>query len=213
MAIDLAQQRSRTISIISKYTSYYKYSNKDEQIIISSSLLNIIWNNWCKFWRNYWIANIGGGIYFDKSIIMGIFPNYDTPQLCAYLSHLQSIPVKRYTPGSRLNHFSEPTWGDYNKIINIASNLSTITSLGAQMTYLLGLLPSYKAELIEFQIIRNSFIHLNNNSIKQLEQLRQFYIFQSSSDILDILNAKRIGNSKVCFQSINDNLMGLLRNL
>lgn len=81
------------------------------------------------------------------------------------------------------------------------------------MTYLLGLLPSYKDELIEFQIIRNSFIHLNNNSIKQLEQLRQFYIFQSSSDILDILNAKRIGNSKVCFQSINDNLMGLLRNL
>ena len=70
MAIDLAQQRSRTISIISKYTSYYKYSNKDEQIIISSSLLNIIWNNWCKFWRNYWIANIGGGIYFDKLLVV-----------------------------------------------------------------------------------------------------------------------------------------------
>lgn len=214
MFIDLARQRVRTISIITKYYSYYNYSNKAEQFIISSSLLNILWNNWCHFWRCYWIFNISGGIYFDKSRFGGIYPSLNSNQACAYAAHLRySQPVRTYHYGDTIDFYKEPTWGDYDKIINIASNLQTHQQLFSRMDYILNLLPFYMNELKDFQHIRNAFIHLNYNTIKDLESLKSVYIFPNNCDILNILNVKRIGNATPCFRAIKDSMIGLLINL
>lgn len=212
--MDLAKQRARTISIISKYYSCYNYSNRTEQIIVSSSLLNIIWNNWCQFWRNYWIFNVQGGIYLDKTKFCGIYPTLTFNQACAYAAHLKtSRPDSRYRFGDAIPHYQEPTWGDYDKIINIATNLLSFPQITNRMNYIIGLLPTYMDELKDFQTIRNAFIHLNYGAIKNLEGLKASYIFPNNLGILDILNVRRIGNTAPCFRSITNNMLGLLQNL
>lgn len=212
--MDLVKQRTRTITIIAKYYSCYKYSNKTEKIIVSSSLLNIIWNNWCQFWRNYWIFNICGGIYLDKIRYIGIYPSLSPNQACAYAAHLRSCsPIRSYNYGDYIQHYQEPTWGDYDRIVNIATNLSNHPQLSSRMNYIISILPAYMNELKDFQKIRNSFVHLNYGAIKDLENIKSNYIFSCNSDILDILNARRIGNTSPCFLSMTDNMIGLLKNL
>lgn len=215
MDIDLAKQRSRTIATISKYYARYHYSDKTEQLIISSSLLNIIWNTWCLFWKNYWICHIRGGIYFDKQKVIGIHSQLGYNQACAYASSLRgNRPNQNYTIGDSIPHYKEPTWGDYKIIENIATNISSrYPMLSIRMHYILGILPVYKDELNDFQTIRNSFIHLNHGSIKSLENLRPFYIFPENENILNILNVSRIGDTQPCFPSLTDNMIGFLKNL
>ena len=110
-------------------------------------------------------------------------------------------------------YHKEPTWGDYDKIINIASNLSSNTALTIRMHYILALLPSYQDEIKDFQIIRNAFIHLNDGAIKELESLRNLYVFSTHSNVVNILNATRIGNTSPCFKSMTDNMIGVLNNI
>ena len=212
--MDIAKLRARTIAVISKYTSYYVYSNPDEQLFVSSGLLNVIWNNWCQFWRNYWIFTIQGGIYLDKTLFAGIYPAMTRIQACAYAAHLKCTPPKRsYNLGETIDFYKEPTWGDYDVIVNIAANLSGMPALSARMNYLIALLPTYQNELKEFQRIRNAFIHLNEGAVKDLETLRPLYIFGSDNNIVNILNATRVGHTSPCFKAMTDNMLGVLCNL
>lgn len=207
--IDLAKKRSRLLIIIEKYKGLYRYSTKEEQFLISSSLLNFIWNSWSSFWRDYWIVYTTGGIDIAKKIVVGIHPDLDCSQACAYVNQYARIRY-RYSYGDRITHFSEPTWGDTSIITNIASGL---VSNIPQMSYLISLIPIYKNELDDFQKIRNSFIHLNKNAIKQLDMMRPNYIFAPNQSILDILNTKRLGKTNICFYSMLDTMSGLLINL
>lgn len=213
--MDLAKQRARTVAIISKYCDAYKYSNRTEQLIISSSLLNLIWNNWNLFWRNYWIFMTLGGVYLDKSKFVGVEPTLSQNQASAYAAHFRSnTPIRGYNIGDSIPSHKEPTWGCYETIVNIATGfLNCHPSLSARLSYLIGLLPLYKDEIKDFQTIRNSFIHLGPDKIKDIENLLPRYIRTPNSVTLDILNFKRIGNSTPCFKSMTENMVGLLNNL
>ncbi len=167
------------------------------------------------FWRNYWFFTIQGGVlYLDKTFFSGIYPAITMVQACAYAAHFRCIPPKRnYRLGDSVDFHKEPTWGDYDVIVNIATNLSYVPILSTRMNYLIALLPTYQNELKEFQKIRNAFIHLSEGAVKDLETLRPSYIFGYSNEVVNILNATRIGNISPCFKSMTDNMLGVLYNL
>lgn len=209
--INLKKKRDRLLDIIDKNKDLYSHSNKKEQLIISSSLLNIIWNSWSDFWRNYWIVYITGGLSISESKIIGLHPEFDSCQACAFVNQFKRHPIiTRYRHADTIPYYGEPNWGDPTTIINIASGLiSQITDCN----YLVSFISIYKIELEEFQKIRNTFIHLNKNTIKQLQNMQCNFIFTADQSIIDILDAKRIGNSNICFYSMLDNMSGLLNNL
>lgn len=208
--IDLAKKRRRLLTIINKYKTLYQYSTKEEQLLISSSLSNFIWNSWSTFWRNYWIVYIRGGIDLSKQKVTGLHPELNISQACAFANQYKnSYNRSKYRYADTICPYNEPNWGDSSLITNIASEFLNIQSMG----YLVSLIAEYKNELDDFQKIRNSFIHINNNSINQLQLLKPHYIFTSRQPIIDILNAKRFGTTKICFYSVLDSMSGLLGNL
>lgn len=206
--IDLSKRRYRTICVIEKYRQLYRYSSKEEQLLVSSSVLNFIWNAWSMFWRAYWNVYIAGGYDLTRARVGGVFPRYTIPQSCAYAKSLAR--GGSYTIGSTIQHYQEPTWGDPKLIINVASGLLPHIP---SMNYLISFITSYKTELEELQKIRNAYIHINNESVNSLRSLEPLYIFRHDQKLLDILETKRIGSSKICFDSLVDNMVGCLENL
>ena len=164
----LSHKRDRFIDVIVNYSPLYSYSNDREQLTLSAGVLNFIWNQWNNFWRDYWIAHVSGGFDFGNNPIPPIYHNYTDRQSCHYL--LYACGKKNsHVLGSSINgSHQEATWGDPDIITNIAT---TMLPSHGNMSLLLGLLGHYKVFIQHFQKIRNSFIHLNNEKVFQLNSL------------------------------------------
>ena len=83
--IDLSKKRIRYLEISRNYSDLYQYTNDKEQYVISSGVLNFIWNSWNNFWRDYWVCHVSGGIDFQKNPVLGIYPGYNDKQCCHFL--------------------------------------------------------------------------------------------------------------------------------
>lgn len=208
--IDLSKKRVRYLEICRNYSDLYQYTNDKEQHVISSGVLNFIWNSWNNFWRDYWICHVVGGIDFQKNPVLGIYPEYNDKQSCHFLL---------YKLGKRRNHnfgdsitgsYQEATWGDPQVIQKIAFKLIPNYP---QMTTLLGILSSYQTEIEHFQKIRNAFIHLNRDNVKGLKRLTGYYIFSASLRLIDILESQSSTSGTRCFDHLNENMKGLLLNM
>jgi len=208
--VDLSKKRIRYIEICRNYVELYQFSNAKEQQVISSGILNFIWNSWNHFWREYWICHISGGLDFNRNRIPGIFPHYNEKQCCHYL--LYKLGKKRVHNNGDciIGSFQEATWGDPNIIQRIAFELIPAYP---KMSNLLSILSSYQKEIEHFQKIRNSFIHLNNDNINGLNSISGYYIFNTSQSLIDILDSKSIINNSKCFDHLNENMKGLLLNI
>jgi hypothetical protein len=208
--IDLSKKRVRYIEICNNYSDLYKYTTDKERNVISSGVLNFIWNSWNNFWRDYWICHVSGGIDFKKNQICGIYPKYSDKQSCHFLL---------YKLGKRRNHnigdsisgsYQEATWGDPQVIQKIAFELINDYPT---MTTLLGLLSSYQNEIEHFQKIRNAFIHLNKDNVNGLNTLTGYYIFSTSQRLIDILESQSSASGTRCFDHLNESMKGLLLNI
>jgi hypothetical protein len=208
--IDLSKKRARYLKICTKYSRLYQYVNESEQYVISSGVLNFIWNSWNVFWRDYWICHVSGGIDFHKNPINGIYPRYNEKQCCHFLL---------YKLGKRNNHnygdsitasYQEATWGDPLVIQKIAFEL---IPNHPQMTTLLGILSIYQTEIEHFQKIRNTFIHLNKDNINGLNSLSGYYVFSATQRLIDILESRSTSSGTRCFDHLNQNMTGLLLNI
>lgn len=208
----LNKKKKRFLQSLDKYESIYKFNNKEEYLIISNGILNFIWNVWCNFWRDYWLSHINGGYYFDHSKLNKL-KRYNDKQAIHYLCHLAG-KFSSHSPGQSIigNHL-EITWGDYNKIEDIALKLLVIDPSLTHLNYLLGIIPNYKIEINHFQQIRNSFIHLNNENIKKLDIIKPYYIFNNNQDAIEILESNHLNSGDICFFHLTNHLRGLVMNL
>jgi hypothetical protein len=208
--VDLRKKRVRHIEICYKYSKLYSHSNQREQQVVSSGVLNYIWNSWNTFWRDYLICHISGGYNLKHRKIDGIYPEYNDYQSCHFLLYKLG-KRKRHNYGEAITgSFQEATWGDPKTIEDLAYHL---ISDYPEMTNLLGVLSSYQNEIKHFQQIRNTFIHLNRNNILSLNSIRGYYIFANQQKLIDILDSQSITTKIKCFDHLNENMKGLLLTL
>ncbi|OOG77545.1 hypothetical protein [Flavobacterium sp. A45] len=207
---DLAYRRERFCDVIEDYSILYTYSNDKEQLALSAGVLNFIWNHWNNFWRDYWLAHVSGGYDFNGNRITPIFNNYNDKQSCHYLLYACGKKSNHNNGSSIVGVHQEATWGDPNIISNIATKMLPYHN---QMTYVLGLLSQYQTFILHFQRIRNSFIHLNNENIYNLNSLTGHYIFNDNHRLIDILETTEISTSTRCFDNLVNNMTGLIQNL
>lgn len=207
---DLSRKRKRFEEVANNYSNLHIYSNTKEQLIISSGVLNFIWNHWNIFWRHYWIAHVSGGQNIDGSYIPPIHPNYSDKQCCHYLLYCCGKRSIHKYGDSIVGGHQEATWGDPKIITDLASHFSGIHT---HTTTILGLLNHYKLFIEHFQLIRNSFIHLNNENIYNLNKIVGYYIFNPSHRLIDILDTTEISSSSKCFVNLVDNMKGMIINL
>ena len=207
---NLANKRARILSVMEKYSGYYQYNNSEEKVLITSGVLNFIWNQWNNFWRDYWLAHVTGGIDLDKSIINPIFPNYTDKQGCHYLLFACG-KRNNHTPGASIaGNYQEVSWGDPRKMTNI---LSTISNHHGHLNFIQSLIGIYQTKIEHFQRIRNSFIHLNNENIYHLNSISGYYSFEPNQKIIDILESKDLSNSIRCYDSLINSMLGMIKNL
>lgn len=208
--VDLSKKRSRYLEICKNYSELFQYSNDKEQHVITSGVLNFIWNSWNNFWRDYWICHVSGGLDFQRNTITGIYPGYNDLQCCHYLLYKLGRKRNHNLGDSITGTHQEATWGDPDKIQKIAFELIPTYP---HMTTLLGVLSSYQTEIEHFQKIRNTFIHLNKKNIIDLNSLTGYYIFSSSQRLIDILQSQSTSSGSRCFDHLNEHMKGFLINI
>lgn len=209
---DLKTRKKRLLEILDKYENLYKHSTAEEYLVNSNGILNFIWNNWNNWWRDYWLAHINGGYYIDSTLLTKKF-NYNDKQALHLLCHF-SGKFKNHNHGDAIvGTHQEVTWGDYDKIEIIALKLYSRYPHLSNLNYLLSLIGTYKTEIKHFQLIRNSFIHLNNESIYKLNSIKSYYIFNPNQNLIEILESKHITSNKKCINHLIGNMKGLIINL
>ena len=207
---NLSHKRERFYSVVNNYSTLYSYTNQKEQLTLSAGVLNFIWNHWNNFWREFWIAHVSGGLDFNGNPITPIYINYNDKQSCHYLLYACGKRNNHVVGSSIIGVHQEATWGDPNVISNIATK---IIPHHPYMNYVLGLLGHYQTTIEHFQKIRNSFIHLNNENIYNLNSLTGYYRFNPNQGLIDILETTDIASSNRCFDNLIDNMSGLIQNL
>lgn len=207
---DLSHKRERFYSVSNNYSLLYNYTNQREQLTISAGVLNFVWNHWNNFWREFWLAHVSGGTDFNGDPITPIYPNYTDKQSCHFLLYACGKRRNHNTSDTIIGVFQEATWGDPDIITNIAT---TLIPNHTYMSYVLALLSHYNTILQHFQRIRNSFIHLNNENVYQLNSLTGYYTFAPNQRLIDILETINISTSNRCFDTLIDNMNGMLSNL
>lgn len=208
---DLSHKRERFYSLADDYSALYSYSNKQQQLTVSAGILNFIWNGWNNFWREYWLTHVCGGLDFSKNPITPIHVNYRDKEACHFLLFACGKRNRHNLNDSILGSHQEATWGDPKIIADIATHLMPYHN--TNMSYLLGVLGIYQTSLEHFQKIRNSFIHLNNENINNLNSISGHYSFNSNQKLIDILDSTNINTSTQCFANLVDNMRGMLQNL
>ncbi len=210
MMVDLRKKRIRFIEVCRNYSELYNYSNHKEQMIASSGILNIIWNSWNNFWRDFWISHVSGGFDFRKNRVNGIFPKYNDRQCCHYLLFQLGRRKSHSYGDSIIGSFQEATWGDPQVIQKIAFQL---ISHYPQMSNLLGVLSIYQRDIEHFQKIRNTLIHLNKDNVDGLSLISGYYTFTPEQRVIDILESSSISSGARCFEHLNENMKGFLLNM
>lgn len=207
---NLSHRRERFYSITTDYSALYSYSNRQEQLTLSAGILNFIWNGWNNFWREFWLTHICGGYDLVQNPINPIYPDYRDKEACHYLLFACG-KRRRHNPNDAIAGVHlEATWGDPRIIADVATHLLPIHP---NMAYLLGILGTYQTTIEHFQKIRNTFIHLNNENVYNLNFIAGHYSFSADQNLIDILESTNIASSTKCFDNLIDNMNGMLQNL
>ncbi|MDR6733477.1 hypothetical protein J2X77_000318 [Sphingobacterium sp. 2149] len=206
----LRDKRNRLVNLISKYELNYKKTTQEEYLVTASGVINVIWNNWNNYWREFMLSHINGGFYIDNTRLVKQFPYNDNVAIC-YLCYLHKNTVHRHTPSHTLSgSHLELTWGDIDKIEDMLFKLLNQFPVNRHLNYVLSLVGSYKTEIKHFQKIRNGFIHLNNSKILDFQNLRSHYLFSSSHKPIDIIESIHMGSNDRCMNHLLNNMRGFL---
>ena len=202
---------------------YKNYSNR-ETLIYSSGLINLIWNRWNSFWRNYWIANVIGGIGLDKKKLLPLklYADYSNLQVLCLMKDISNSTgsIKHKYGNSLKGGHEEITWGDAKKITNICSNLikhSSDFGLSTmqidKLDLIISLLSTYKIYLDHCQQIRNTYMHLNEINIRDvLIPISSHYAFSGlKNNIINILGATHISDKTPCLVNISQHMTAMIQ--
>lgn len=209
---DLRNRKKRVLEVLDKYENLYSFSNLEEYLVNSNGVLNFIWNNWNNWWRDYWLAHINGGYAINSTKLNKMF-QYNDKQSLHYLCHLTGKFRRHNFGDSIIGTHQELTWGDYDRIEQIALELYSRHPHLTHLNYLLSLIGTYQTEIKHFQLIRNSFIHLNNESVNKLNSIKAYYVFGSDQKLIQILESNHINSNRKCINHLVDNMRGLIINI
>ena len=225
--MNLAKKRIKFLNSFSKSIVIYNYNsskNQKERLANSLAASNIIWNYWNNFWRYFWITHVKGGRYFDNSYIIPITYNGRTLKKYKELesTHYLLSKIRKFNhnfkgcfPNQQNERF---TWGAYGSLEKMADalyrdNLNQLNS-HSHLKSFLNTLGNYKNQIEDFQIIRNSLIHLNQETISSLKNLiNTKYIIGNQMKLIDVLEMTEIYSQMKCFNYLTDNMIGFILNL
>lgn len=225
--MNLEKKRIKFLNSFSKSVVIYNYDsskNQKERLANSLATLNIIWNYWNNFWRYFWITHVRGGRYFNNIQIKPITYNgrtlkkYNELQSTHYLLSKIKNNRHQYKESFHYQRYENFTWGAYKSLEKMAyalyeDNFNQLNSHSHLLSFL-NILGNYKNQIEDFQIIRNSLIHLNQETISSLKNLiNTKYIIGNQMKLIDVLEMTEINSQMKCFNYLTDNMRGLILNL
>ena len=203
--IRLYKRRARFTQSAEIAYLFYRAS-KNKNIVVTSGTLNYIWNLWNSFWRYYFMAYAIGGIDCGKKKIKGFKSTFRQNEIACFY---QCIKNKgKYTLGKSIKYYYEITWGDPNVICALLSS-SQVNIPTAN--YVLGLIGTYRDDILDFQKIRNSFIHMNTFGLGELERaVLPRYRLKSGQETINILDSVSLSSNGECFRTLLDSMNACL---
>lgn len=210
----LSNQYNRLYTASAISTELFKVSdtNAKRDFIFASGILNFLWQSWNRYWRTFWLCYLLGGEDFKKNKIFAI-PSLLNKSEAEAIYYTLYILGKRDRPsGSISGSFQEPTWGDINVIIRIASQVSLPgTQIDTIKINVLNALSILGDTLKHFQIVRNASVHLDKYNIDNIKNdVVPHYTISKFKYPTEILYAKELRTNKIAYQHWADDLLAVL---
>ncbi|MBW9157679.1 hypothetical protein [Clostridium tagluense] len=185
-----------------------------EVYILSSGVLNAIWQAWNRYWRIYWLTYIFGGISYTGLVLPNSIGSLGTTTttVCegAAIYNLLSLTrfnVSRFRNGI-IQPYQEPTWGDVGLIekISLACNSS-----GMPGTQILSAFSVFGDSASHLQKVRNCSVHISKEGIKDLKRdVLPKYKASSFKYPTDIIFYEELGSTNIAITSWINELTAVL---
>lgn len=185
----------------------FKDTNHLSKVIVSTGLLNHVWQSWNQFWRAYWVAHLIGGKDLQNNNIRPLQPQLSEAQALYYLLTLIG-KKKRYSTGEVKFSYQEATWGDLKTIQDIAVCLSSSSN---NINNTLNAASLFGMNIEHFQIIRNAQTHISASNMQKMTLVTPYYVIPSKLKYPhDILDAKELSSGKIAIRSWIENMNDFL---
>lgn len=205
--ISMRKRRSRLISEASFLGELFNCHGgpiNSENMIFSTGLLNHLWQAWCRFWRYYWLTYIQGGRDAGGSVIQGAFPRTSEPQ-AIYQMLVLAGKRRAGTSGAISSSHQEATWGDVQRIQDIASGL---ISAYPSLSCVLSAASLHGQDIAHLQIIRNSQIHPSQSGQRNTLALAPHYLVRSHYFTPnELIYSREIRSGRVAFAHWIDSII------
>lgn len=206
--ISLRKTRFRFSQISNSILYFYNPSEQisRKKLVIASGVLNTIWNRWNNFWRLYWLAYLNGGYNFNQTKISPLEPTKTISQSLYYMLYLVK---KRNTPnGSITNSYQEATWGNIQKIQDIASAL---VQQNNNINQVLLAINSFGRTIEHIQIVRNTLIHIDKDNMENVRRkVVPYYLIAKLKTPYALIESKEIQTQKMALKFWVDEMNGFL---
>jgi hypothetical protein len=178
--ISLKKRKQRLIAEVNLarelFTKFNKFPPSPEATLWSSGVVNHIWQAWCRFWRYYWLVHIQGGRGTSGIFISGSHPGLAEPE-AVYQILILAGRKKIGTKGRITSSYQEVTWGDIQKIQDIANSL--LPAYPNLVTVQLAA-TIHGQSIGHLQVVRNCHIHPSQSSRANTHALAAHYLVKSS---------------------------------
>src|ERR1035438_9698757 len=153
---------SKSLTCAADFTSH------DECVL--EGILSRIWQSWCRFCREFFIESCMGSTTVGGTPIPAL-PHAFTAEAVSFAAIKAKQSKQPYWNGANSTLRHEPTWGDVDVLLGIATRLSpaNASTLSSMCT-----MASPSAKIV--QAIRNSASHFNHQSMAEVARLSSAYV-------------------------------------
>lgn len=197
-----------------------------ECYIISTGVINAIWQSWNNLWRNYWFLFINGGVLGNgrdinpMAVDLPAIPASPKQDEMLYNFLRPTFPnlYQRRFPQKKVPSYNEPTWGAMNLLSTITTyysneyTISGVSTAAQSTTNLLGALNLIGTQVDHLQYVRNAAVHLTKDSVIHIKTVvaTQYSIRKNLQYPTDVLFARCIPSGKTAIDSWIDDLASIL---
>ena len=173
--------RIRTIDhVFDRHVQSSILRQRGDRYAFQEGLISTLWQIWSSFCRSTLIASASGAVSGSGTCISSPFSHLSEQQITYVLKQL-SIQQEVVNGRTLSGMYLEPTWGDLNKLIEMAVGLNSTNSHELASAFSCGIV------LRDLQLCRNASAHLNRDNIKRILSARVRYSqteFSHPSDLM-----------------------------
>jgi len=187
------------------------FSTIKNEFLFRKGFINDVWQSWNYFWRAYWLAHIRGGLDGKGNRISGLYSYLNEEEAVSFLT--------TGNLGGSTRPYHEKTWGDINFIAKVAANIirhgTTIAGTNPIVTQHIifhnAVTVSSAISLLgnsvkDFQITRNTSVHLSSHSIKEFQSIITRYRIVKYKYPTDLVSTISLTDNKVALVSWHDEM-------